>query len=364
MMSATISNKSVLVVGGCGFLGYHIVSQLLESRAQVSVLDSKIDRNRVNSVQYHSADISIKADVDAVLTIVRPQVIIHTASPTALSTNSELYHRVNVDGTRNLLECARSVKTVKAFVYTSSASVVHDGISDLVDADESFPVLYVPDQKEVYSHTKALADDLVRAANDPGHGMLTVCLRPAGMFGENDQNTLRRMIENAESGKNRYQIGSGKNLFDWTYVGNAARAHILASEKLLRTSSSSSEATPLRVDGEAFFITNGEPMPFWDFVRAIGKEAGFPVHKKDVWVIPKSVGLALAMIVEWIVWAMSLGRQKSTMTRGGLRYSCLTRTYRIDKAKQRLGYNPTTDMKEGIRRGVDWWLTDRMKKNQ
>lgn len=362
-MSATISNKSVLVVGGCGFLGHHIVSQLLESSAQVSVLDFVVNRNRLDSVEYHKADISIKADVDAVLTRVRPQVIIHTASPTALSTDAELYYRVNVDGTRNLLECARSIKTVKAFVYTSSASVVHDSISDLVDADESFPVIYLPEQKEVYAHTKALADELVRVANDPGDGMLTVCLRPAGMFGEGDQNTLRKMIENAESGKNRYQIGSGKNLFDWTYVGNAARAHILASEKLLLASSSSEAILP-RIDGESFFITNGEPMPFWDFVRAIGKEAGFPVHSKDVWVIPKSVGLALAMIVEWIVWAMSLGKQKSTMTRGGIRYSCLTRTYRIDKAKARLGYNPTVDMKEGIRRGVGWWLTDKMKKNQ
>ena len=140
-MSATISNKSVLVVGGCGFLGHHIVSQLLESRAQVSVLDFVVNRNRLDSVEYHSADISIKADVDAVLTRVRPQVIIHTASPTALSTDAELYYRVNVDGTRNLLECALSIKTVKAFVYTSSATVVHDSISDLVDADESFPVL-------------------------------------------------------------------------------------------------------------------------------------------------------------------------------------------------------------------------------
>jgi len=90
------------------------------------------------------------------------------------------------------------------------------------------------------------------------------------------------MIENAEAGKNRFQIGSGDNLFDWTYVGNVARAHILAAKVLLLQSSSASRTTLPRVDGEAFFITNGDPMPFWDFVRAIGDAAGFPVNRKDL----------------------------------------------------------------------------------
>ena len=362
-MSSNLSDTSVLVVGGCGFLGHHIVSQLLDAHAQVSVLDFKLDRNRIPSVEYHTADISVKSDVEKVLARVRAQVIIHTASPTALSSDAALYHRVNVGGTRNLLECARSVKTVKAFVYTSSASVVHDSVSDLVNADETFPVLYVPDQKEVYSHTKALADDLVRASNDPEAGMLTACLRPAGIFGEGDLVTLQKMIENAESGKNKFQIGSGENLFDWTYVGNAARAHLLAAEALLNEASSSHTGSS-SIAGEAFFITNDEPMPFWDFVRAIGEAAGFPVNKKDIWVIPRSVGLTMATIAEWIVWTMSLGKQKSTMTRGGIRYSCLTRTYRIEKAKARLGYKPAVTIREGIKRGVGWWLANRKEKAQ
>lgn len=114
----------------------------------------------------------------------------------------------------------------------------------------------------------------------------------------------------------------------------------------------------------AFFITNGDPMPFWDFVRASSTEAGFPVNKKDVWVVLKGVALAIALVLEWIVWAMSLGNQKSTSTRGGMRFSCLTRTNRIDKTKERLGYNPTVDLEEGIRRGVGCWLIAKSKKYQ
>ncbi|KAI4261643.1 MAG: hypothetical protein L6R42_003159 [Xanthoria sp. 1 TBL-2021] len=362
-MSSMLSQRSVLVVGGCGFLGHHIVSQLLDKNARVSVLDFKLDRNRFDAVDYHSANIAVKSEVERVVNTVHPQVIIHTASPTALASNSALYYAVNVDGTRNLLECARDIKTVKAFVYTSSASVVHDSVSNLVNADESFPLLFLPVQREVYSHTKALADDLVRDFNSPKQGLLTVCLRPAGIFGEGDTNTLQKMIENAQSGKNKYQVGSGKNLFDWTYVANAASAHILASEALLTAASSAKTIGP-QVAGEAFFITNGDPMPFWDFVRAIGEAAGYPVRKKDVWVIPKGLGLAMALIAEWFVWLLSFGKQTSTMNRAGIRYSCLTRTYTIEKARTRLGYNPKVDMKEGIRRGVDWWLSDKKKKTQ
>lgn len=363
-MSSILSQKSVLVVGGCGFLGSHIVSHLLDKNARVSVLDFKLDRNRFDAVDYHSANISIKSDVERVLNKVRPQVIIHTASPVALASNSALLYAVNVDGTRNLLESAGSIKTVKAFVYTSSASVVHDTVSNLVNADETYPLIFLPVQREVYGHTKALADDLVRNFNSPSEGLLTVCIRPAGIFGERDPNTLQKMIENAQAGKNKFQVGSGGNLFDWTYVGNVASAHILASEALLTAAASPTKQTGPQVAGEAFFITNGDPMPFWDFVRAIGEAAGYPVKKEDVWVIPRALGLVMAFIAEWFVWLLSFGKQYSTMTRAGIRYSCLTRTYSIEKARTRLGYNPKVDMKEGIRRGVDWWMADKQKKVQ
>lgn len=202
-MGSILSQKNVLVVGGCGFLGHHIVSHLLDQNARVSVLDFNVDRNRFDPVDYHRANIAVKSDVERVLNRIRPQVIFHTASPTALASKPALFYAVNVDGTRNLLECARDLKTVNAFVYTSSAFIVHDTVSDLVNADETFPLLFLPVQKEVYGHTKALADDLVRNFNSPEQGLLTVCFRPAGMFGEGDRNTLTKMIENAQAGRNK-----------------------------------------------------------------------------------------------------------------------------------------------------------------
>lgn len=90
---------------------------------------------------------------------------------------------------------------MKAFVYTSSASVVHDSVSDMIEGDDSPPLLYLPDQTEIYSHSKAVADQLVLDANSttPG-GMLTSCIRPSMIFGEGDA-TTRALVERAAEGK-------------------------------------------------------------------------------------------------------------------------------------------------------------------
>lgn len=343
----------VLVVGGCGFLGHEIIKQLLDSHAAnaVSVVDVRTDRNQVPKVAYHNGDISSKGDVQAIFDRIKPEVIFHTASPPAVARDKDLFSRVNVDGTRNLVECALSTESTKAFVYTSSASVIHDSVSDLRGVDESAPVLFMPAQREAYSHTKAVAEVLVLAANRQNGRLLTTAIRPSGLFGEGDLTAVKPMVEAAASGKYRYQVGSGDNPFDWTYVGNAAQAHILAAQALCKAySSDNSIPQSDTVDGEAFLVTNDEPMPFWEFARGLGTAAGYPTKPEEIRVIPRVVGLTMATIAEWLVWITSLGRRKSIMTRKGIKYSTMTRTFRIDKAKKRLKYKPLVNMKEGIRR--------------
>jgi sterol-4alpha-carboxylate 3-dehydrogenase (decarboxylating) len=237
----------------------------------------------------------------------------------------------------------------KAFVYTSSASVIHDSVSDLIEGDETLPLLYLPVQKEVYSHTKALADQLVLDANSTTKGgMMTTSIRPSGIFGENDA-TAKAMVDNAAAGKLKFQVGNGKNLFDFTYNENVVYAHILAAQALLRSHVEPPSAD-MRVAGEGFLITNDEHIPFWEFARAVGEAAGHPTKREDIRVIPKIIGLLMAAIAEWLVWIASFGRRKSRMNRVAIRYSSMTRTYRIDKAKKVLGYKPRVTLREGIQR--------------
>jgi sterol-4alpha-carboxylate 3-dehydrogenase (decarboxylating) len=103
--------ESALIVGGCGSLGRQLVKQLLDLKpaVHVSVFDmaAPTAESRLNSVDYYEVDITRRVQIDAALRIVRPEVIFHTASPLPTLSDLPLYLRVNVEGTRNLLESAK-----------------------------------------------------------------------------------------------------------------------------------------------------------------------------------------------------------------------------------------------------------------
>jgi len=169
---------------------------------------------------------------------------------------------------------------------------------------------------------------------------------------------IRSLLDSLQKrGVTRTQLGENTSLFDWNYVGDTASAHILAAKALL-----ASELDPqaTRVDGEAFFITDDHPLPFWDFVRKVWAAAGDRTRLENVWVIPAGPALAIISIAEWVLWAVSFGRKGAKIyTRQRVEWCCLNRTFCIDKAKGKLGYVPVSNTDEGIRTAVEWALEER-----
>lgn len=153
---AITSLGKVAVIGGCGFLGSHIVNQLLERhpQTQIAVLDLRTTSNRSLSpnVSYHDCDITDLPAIQAIFTKTKPDAVIHTASPTAFLPNAVL-EKVNVGGTKNLVQAAQEAG-VRAFVYTSSASVVLSPKYELTNADETWPVVTGDAQESYYTTTK------------------------------------------------------------------------------------------------------------------------------------------------------------------------------------------------------------------
>ncbi|CAG8983596.1 hypothetical protein HYALB_00004616 [Hymenoscyphus albidus] len=355
---------NVLVIGGCGFLGHHIVNLLLSYKCKVSVLDVRTTRNRrpdSDGVSYYDGDITCLSSLIPIFEKIKPAVVIHTASPTLAGGSRELYKKVNVDGTQCVIEASQKTN-VKALVYTSSASVISDTVADLVNADERWPVIPPAAQTEYYSQTKAEAEAFVISANRSSSKLLTCALRPAGIFGEGDVQMIPQMMKVYKDGKNNFQLGDNTNLFDFTYVQNVAHAHCLASFALLQTHAIS---TPVldheKIDGEVFFITNCEPVYFWDFARAVWRCQGNEKGTEGVWVISRDVGNVLGTVMDWGMWMIG---KKSKLTRREVRYSCMTRYYDCSKAKRRLGYEPIVSLPEGIRRAVKWFEDEQAKEGE
>ncbi|KWU43747.1 3-beta hydroxysteroid dehydrogenase/isomerase [Rhodotorula sp. JG-1b] len=418
----TLQRQSLLVIGGEGFLGHRLIELLLERypKASVASLDI-VQRHFPDSKQwtFYSADLTSLDSLSNAFKQHAPTVVFHTASPWTGS-GKEVCEKVNVDGTRTVVEACVQ-QGVERLVFTSSAGTVYDGI-DLVNVDERMP--FPTDPLDAYNETKAKAEQIVLEANGKD-GLLTVAIRPAGIFGPGDRQAVPGVMEVMKSGKTKFQVGSNQNLFDWTYVDNVVHAHLLAAEKLadhvplsvlddrllpidlsvprrqLPTSrfrpptlvEREKEANPqfenyterdpplpairnrfdpfananieqtcpngavdreketVAVAGQAYFVTNGEPIAFWDFPRAVWKEYNGHVAP---WVLPLPVpvGLTIAALAEGV---MGLLGKTPNMTQGKVVYSTVNRFYNIEKARRFLGYEPIVGFEEGVKRAVAWY---------
>lgn len=324
-----------LVTGGCGFVGAAIARGLQARGDRVLVLDVA-EECPVEGAEYRRVDITDrKAVIDACRGV---DTIVHNASIVHTKWNKvDVVWSVNLGGTENMLEAAR-LDGVKRFVYISSGSVVYEG-KDIENGDESLP--YASTSQAPYADSKIEAEKLVLAANGQG-GVATVALRPHVIFGPGDRRFMPALLSKARAGRLRAQIGRGVWLSDYTYVSNLVDAVLLADEALARDGVESIAA------GSAYFITNGEPMPFWDFVRKVAARLGFPPIK---YTIPKSLVYGIAAIKEGIdtLKGGTLNAEDG-LTRFAIRYMCTHHYFSIDKARRELGYDPAVTVDEGIER--------------
>lgn len=322
----------------------------------ISVLSRNPREPRVDGVYYYACDVTDIESLRALLLRIQPQIVINSASPASFQdeVDKTFLHKVNVIGTRNLLEIALETRSVRAFVYTSSSSIHVRSTRAFLREDA--PKVDRSTTIDDYAITKAIADTMVLEANCPE--LRTLCLRPAGIYGERDTQFIPGSLEILRKKRTHMQLGDNKNLFDSIYVGNAASAHILAARALLGTGEASE-----KVDGEAFFITDDAPIPFWDFQRKIWAAAGDRTPLAQVRVIPPWIVMMMAAFVEYLFWFFTFAqiRPPKNFRREILKYAFNDFTHCIDKAKERLGYKPLFSIDEGVRRGVDWTLQAKEK---
>ncbi|TLD31887.1 C-3 sterol dehydrogenase/C-4 decarboxylase family protein [Venturia nashicola] len=348
---------TVLVTGGCGFVGRHLVECLLSSDTECDIIiaDVNISRNRIPSsrTHYYQIDISSFADINGLIETTQPRVVFHTASPEPLKSDEALYQKNTLEATSILLQLSKNCKATRAFVMTSSVAVIDDYQTPVLHGNDSMPML--PRSRELYAAYKARAEQLVLASNS--RDLHTTTIRPCAIFGPHDHGPTTRILGLTESAAARVQFGDGTNLFDWVYVANVAHAHVLAASKLLDPAADG-------IGGESFIVTNEEEIAFWDFVRQLGSAIGNHVEVATVWSVPVWLIFHIALLSEMVVWIVSLGTRKSTLYRASVLECTWQRTYSIDKAKQRLGYRPVVSLGDGIKLTSRWWLEEKAEKRK
>jgi nucleoside-diphosphate-sugar epimerase len=325
----------VLLTGAGGFLGKNVARMLLADGHKLRVLS----RRELPELALAGAEVLIcdLSDLDGLRTVARgAEAVVHCAGRSGLWGPLSQYIESNAMGTANILETARQAG-VKYFVYTSSPSVVHSG-GDLSGVDERAP--YSLDTSQAYAYSKMLAERLVLAANGPS--FKTLALRPHLIWGPGDPHLLPALLDRARRKKLSLFKG-GPYLVDATYIDNAARAHILALEKLASNGDS--------VGGQAFFISQGQPMDVAELINKLLEAAGGPQIVPKVW---KWAGRSAAYFLEWLYKALN-SSQEPFITVFAFRQLTTSHWFNLDKARTLLGYEPSVTMEEGLNRLREFW---------
>jgi len=324
----------------------------------ISVLSRSPRRNILPGVTYYTGDVSSPSELQQIIDRISPTVIIHAACPPATTASAETYHEIIVEGTRKLLEIALRTQSVKAFIYTSSATMATG--SAHIDVDETTPLADTDPRSHPYAKCKAIADKLVLSVNAPDPnagegGLLTACIRLPIVYGERDLVSIPGCLGALEKNQTNVILGDGSDLWDFASAENAARAHYLLAVALMKRTVNPSA---LKVDGEAFNITDGQRQKFWDFPRIAWKAAGWRAPAKDKAIrLPPSFLLAIAFFLGLVYWLFTRGQKHpTTLSKQQVEYSCFEHTYRIGKARDMLGYNPTSNFELGVHEAVQWSL--------
>ncbi|XP_068328783.1 3beta-hydroxysteroid-dehydrogenase/decarboxylase-like isoform X2 [Pyrus communis] len=347
--------KWCVVTGGRGFAARHLVQMLIRYdlfRVRIADLGSTVDLepSEENSIlaealstgraQYVSLDLRSKSQVLQALQGV--EVVFHMAAPNSSINNYKLHHSVNVEGTQNVIDACTEFK-VKRLIYTSSPSVVFDGIHGIIDGDESLP--YPPKHNDFYSATKAQGEELVIKANGV-KGLLTCCIRPSSIFGPGDRLLVPSLVVAARAGISKFIIGDGNNIYDFTYVENVAHAHICAERALASEGTVADKAA-----GQAYFITNMEPIKFWEFVSLIVEGLGYERPRIK---IPAFVVMPIAHMVELTYKLLGpYGMKLPQLTPSRIRLLSCTRSFKCSKAQDRISYTPIVSLQDGLKRTID-----------
>ena len=318
------AGRTAFVTGGSGFIGGRLVRRLVgdgwrvralarseESAAKVAAAGAEPVRGDLDDPE------SMRAGAEGA------DVAFHAAAHLGEWGTREEFERANVQGTRNAVDAARSAG-VRRFVHVGTEAGLMAG-QPLVNTNEDAPLR--PDSKALYSATKAQAEQVVRDAN--GDGLETVVVRPRLVWGAGDTTILPGLVQAVKKGRFAW-IGGGKHRTSTTHVDNVIHGLLLAAER----------GRP----GGVYFVTDGEPVVFREFVTELLGTQGVTPGDRNM---PPALAGAMAAGAEGVWRTFRLGGSPP-ITRLAYWLSAQECTLDISRAREELGYEPVRTIPEGM----------------
>jgi UDP-glucuronate 4-epimerase len=315
----------ILVTGGAGFIGSHLVEKFLSLGHNVGILDDfndfydpQIKRQNIaavaKDVAIHHLDLRDSGAVRNLFHREKFEAIAHLAARAGVRPsiqNPQLYYDTNVDGTLHLLDAAR-VTGVERFIFASSSSVY--GNSKTVPFSEDRQLIQT---LSPYGATK-VAGEFLCSTYSHLYGIRMVALRYFTVYGPRQRPDLaiHQFTRRIHAGKPIDQFGDGTTRRDYTYIDDIIQGTMAA----------------LAYDGPMFDIFNlgeNETIQLRDLIAGIENALG---EKAKINRLPQQPG-------------------------------DMPMTYAdISKARKLLGYNPSTRLSDGLPRFIEWFLQSSLTK--
>ncbi|MCJ7811770.1 NAD-dependent epimerase/dehydratase family protein [bacterium] len=322
---------NVLVTGANGFIGSILCKKLIERGDRVRGLVRKTsDLTLLEGIPVQKIVGSLDLPDSLNSAVIGIELVYHVASAVSDWGSLEMFRRVNVEGTRNLLTASTDAG-VKRFVYVSSVAI-HSFIG-AQDMNEDSPQLPTPFP---YCQTKRETEALVMDAHRHRQIIATI-VRPGDVFGPGDRTSLLKMAKLLETGKMAY-IGGGKSLGAFTYVENLADGIILAG--ILE-----------KAAGQIYIITDGIRLTWREYFEKLTRALDVPELK---WSVHPSIAYVLASVLEFVYHLFRI-QSRPPITRYLITHLRKDFHFSIEKAHRELEYEPRVDIDEAIQRTAAWY---------
>lgn len=312
------------VTGGSGFVGRNLIRALRSRGHAVRALARS--RDAESAVADAGAE-PVRGDLDdADLSEAMRgcDVVYHAAARVGDFGPESEFLRVNVQGTEHVLRAARRAK-VPRFVHVSTEAVLVGG-PPIVRADESWPLPERPIGP--YPKTKGMAERAVLAACGPD--LAAMIVRPRFIWGRDDSTLLPRLVEAVRKGQFAWFDG-GRYLTSTCHVANCCEGMILAAEH--------------GRSGESYFLTDGAPVEFRNFITRLLATKGVTPGNRSV---PRGVARAVGAAAE-AFWRTFRLAGSPPLTRTAVRLVGEEVTVVDAKARRELGYQARISVEEGLR---------------